>query len=281
MKSFLSNRKWTVELADLQGYLRYFFALAAVQLCFRLVEAIYAKDFRQADLLWPVTWIGWLSDPLINGIPRFLFLLNIILLPLVFWQLKRRWLRVSAAVVMFLLVALQNSFSPFVHSTLCWPVCALALAGCTFEKSKYAQELNTRLVYAACALFLSFYFIAGVHKLRDFFGLWFSGESFWDISSQFVPRTVQSVMAGPTPPLVAPSALFTSPSWFTVALFFGAMAFELGALLPILCPRWIRPWAFLIIGFHVFNLLVLNVAFGSTALAAVVVLMMHPMKQEF
>ncbi len=274
-----TKTEWIAFSPDLVLFLRLFYACAFLRLSFGLAPDFLGRDLHHVSYLWPLGWIPLFSDSVSNLIPYLIVFSAGSFLGLSALFPTGRPFRIVGSFLLLLVLALRFSFGEVGHSNFIWGLCAIFLCWCKVDDSDFWKRMNAAWILGACSFLCSFYFLASLYKIESYIRVLLLGQNWYSTLASFIPIQLwHAYLFGELnrPPL----GIFQEPSLFTAVCTLMVLLFQLSTLVPILNPRLFRMWAVFLIGFHAFNLILLETNFLSAVFLILVLLGFHPLQER-
>lgn len=270
---------WIVNASDLAPFLRLFYACAFLRLAFGLAPDFMNRNLAHVSYLWPLSWIPLFPSEIAEKIPYALVFFTGIFLGLATLFPSQRLYRVLGSFFLLLVLALRFSFGEVGHSNFMWGLCAIFVCWCKVEDSDFWKKMNAAWIQGACALLCSFYLLASLYKIESYFRVLSLGQDWYSTLANFLPIQLWHAyyfgeLSQPPP------TIFQDPSAITAFLVVAVLGFQLSALVPFFQPRFYRLWSVFFILFHAANVYILETNFQSAVLMIVVLMGLHPLKEE-
>lgn len=177
--------------------------------------------------------------------------------------LSHRWLRVFATILFLVVMSFTFSYGKGYHSAHIWFLSSVFACFLSVSQTLISQP-NILFIRLTQASLLSFYFSAGVWKLRDM------GLGPLDLA--FRDHLAYAVAEGTGPGANAQVILMALPSWLLSLGFFIVVSFQLSCIFPVIKLQYFKIWGVAAFLFHLLTGVFLGVWFVPTMLAALFLL---------
>lgn len=269
----------SISLMPVEHLIQLFYGFKLILLTWYISDFLKSRNTDEALWLWPVSWLSRIDNPMNFLLPFFVVVIALLLLSLFKpWNI---WIKSCEALSAFLFLAIYFSFGKIDHSFYSFLLSSLFIALIT-QQNEEKDILNSRnrlALQSASAIFLFLYGLSGLWKLRFLLSEIFQSMSLTPLFGTLSFQVAKNMMESGSDNPLSLWLIQTAPGVQAICWLL-IIAFEFLCFFVIFRPSLYRIWGILLILFHFFTDLFLDISFEEAQLLAVILLIGFPIRPK-